>query len=116
MNKIKSIIVLLIALTLVFGCTAPMESNNTNDETTTQTYTLEDVAMHSTPEDCWVAIEGSVYDVSPYIAAGIHPGGEAILNGCGKDATEMFNSTRDGEGHSQGARGFAQNYKIGELA
>lgn len=36
-----------------------------------------------------MAIEGKVYDVTSYVSR--HPGGKAILNGCGKDATVLFN-------------------------
>lgn len=78
---------------------------------------LETIAMHDTPEDCWFAIEGKVYDVSPYIASGKHPGDEAILLGCGKDATEMFNKRpNDGTSHSEKARSFLPNFQIGDLS
>ena len=80
-------------------------------------YTLTEVAEHSTPEDCWLAIEGKVYDVTGYIADGIHPGGEAIFLGCGKEATDLFNEIPgEGEPHSERARGFLPNFEIGTLA
>jgi cytochrome b involved in lipid metabolism len=83
----------------------------------TQTYTLEDVSQHATQEDCWFVINGSVYDVTEYIAGGKHPGGEAILKGCGKDATELFTTRPMGSGtdHSEKAYGFLENFKIGIL-
>lgn len=120
MNKV--IIIASIAIVLLFGCTA-VENNTTNNETNNDsnsddvmTYTLAEVSEHSTADDCWIVINGDVYDVTPYIARGVHPGGEAILDGCGKDATQMFLSTRDGQGHSQGAQNFAKQYIIGKLA
>ena len=55
-----------------------------------QEYTLEDVAKHTTGEDCWVVVNGRVLDVSKFLSE--HPGGkEAILLYAGKDATEEFN-------------------------
>ncbi|KAM0790947.1 hypothetical protein ACM66B_004252 [Microbotryomycetes sp. NB124-2] len=53
-------------------------------------YTLEDVAKHSTKDDCWVAVNGEVLNVTNFLAD--HPGGaKAILLYAGKDATEEFN-------------------------
>lgn len=77
-------------------------------------YTLAQVAGHSSPEDCWLVIEGKVYDVSNY--ADTHPGEEAVYLGCGKDATEMFNDRPNGSGaHSEKARSFLPNFYIGDL-
>lgn len=80
-------------------------------------YTLGDVAEHSTPEDCWFSIEGVVYDVTGYIESGKHGGGDAILVGCGLDATELFNTRPMGNGtpHSEKARSFLPNFDIGNL-
>ena len=80
-------------------------------------YTLEDVATHSKAEDCWMAIAGNVYDMTPYIQKQIHPGGAAILFGCGKDATAVFNlRPKDNKPHSQNARDMLKNYFLGALA
>ena len=80
-------------------------------------YTLEDVATHSKAEDCWLVIEGNVYDVTPYIQKQIHPGGAAILFGCGKDATAVFNlRPKDNKPHSQNARNILKDYFLGALA
>lgn len=39
--------------------------------------------------DCWIAVKGQVYDVTPYLQE--HPGGvAAIVMNAGKDATEDF--------------------------
>ncbi len=51
---------------------------------------------HSTKDDCWVIVDGKVYDVTKIIP--VHKGGEmAITNWCGKDASEAFNK-RSGKG------------------
>jgi cytochrome b involved in lipid metabolism len=82
-----------------------------------KTYSLEQIALHDRKEDCWFAIEGKVYDVTSYIAGKKHPGDDTIIAGCGKDATELFNTRPMGSGtpHSQKARNFLVNFQIGTL-
>jgi cytochrome b involved in lipid metabolism len=75
---------------------------------TTGVYTLADVAKHGTPESCWLASAGGVYDVTTFI--GKHPGGEKILQGCGKDMTEFFASK-----HAKQSREQLPAFKIGVL-
>ncbi len=81
-------------------------------------YSIADVEKHSTKEDCWLAIEGKVYDVTKVTTSGKHPGGEAILEGCGKDATVLFNTRPMGSGtsHSDKARSSLANFIIGDLS
>lgn len=53
------------------------------------TYTMADVEARNTPEQCWTAIQGSVYDLSTWVSR--HPGGESpIKNLCGKDGSDRF--------------------------
>jgi len=50
---------------------------------------MAEVAKHATPEDCWVVVDGGVYDVTEFLDE--HPGGRrAITIYSGKDATEQF--------------------------
>lgn len=65
------------------------------DNDVSQEYTLEDVAMHSTEDDCWTTINGSVYDLTSYIPR--HPGSDNILSACGVDATSYFSGEQSGE-------------------
>ncbi|KAJ1913751.1 hypothetical protein H4219_005074 [Mycoemilia scoparia] len=52
-------------------------------------YTLEEIAKHNKPDDCWVAIQGFVYNVTAYLD--FHPGGrKQLMRAAGKDGTEMF--------------------------
>lgn len=82
-----------------------------------KTFTAADITPHNSAEDCWLSIDGKVYDVTEYIAAGMHPGGEAILNGCGlEDASALFAGIKDGEGHPDMAREYLQNFYIGDVA
>ncbi len=97
----------------------PSQSKNTtstssavvgNTSVLTKNYSLSEVAQHNNQNDCWMAIGGKVYDITSFI--GSHPGGErAILSGCGKDATNAFDSR-----HSQAAFDLLPQFFIGNLS
>ena len=80
-----------------------------------QTFTSEEVAKHNSKDDCWLILDGKVYDVTKFIPA--HPGGKAILEGCGKDATMLFETRPMGSesSHSARARAIRETYYIGDL-
>ncbi len=98
------------------------QAQNTNDgeaqtedlSTAEGVYTMEEVAKHDNKDDCWFVIDGKVYDVTEYTK---HPGGDAVFEGCGQDATELFNTRPMGSGtpHSEKARGYLANWEIGKL-
>ena len=53
---------------------------------------IQEVAQHQTEGDCWVIINGQIYDLTNYIASGQHPQGiHVILEWAGKDASDEFN-------------------------
>lgn len=97
---------------------APVENQSASPagDITTKIYSPDEVATHNTPEDCWLALEGKVYDVSGFGAK--HAGGEAVYQGCGTDATTLFQTRPMGSGtpHSDKALGFLPNFYIGDLA
>jgi cytochrome b involved in lipid metabolism len=92
-------------------------TEKTNPSPSINKYSLAEIEKHNTKDSCWFAIDGKVYDVTPYIASGAHPGKEAILEGCGKDATVLFNTRPMGSGtsHSNTARSYLNNFQIGDL-
>lgn len=80
-----------------------------------KTYTQEDVAAHNSKTDCWIIIEGNVYNATSFVAK--HPGGAAILNGCGMDATMLFHERpASGKGpHPDSAAEVLKTLYIGKL-
>ncbi|MEM2917906.1 MAG: cytochrome b5-like heme/steroid binding domain-containing protein [Candidatus Altiarchaeota archaeon] len=128
-NLIKGILVFAVVIIVGLGIWFfVINTGNTSKTSPPETdlsevkfYTLQDVSKHNTKEDCWMVIDERVYDVTNFIALGKH--GPAILEGCGKDATKLFNSrTRDdgtkigsGTPHSETARNLTRNYYIGNL-
>ena len=56
---------------------------------------LSEVNRHCIPEDCWVSLNGKVYDLSEFMDR--HPGGPTtILAWAGKDASKFFNDIHKG--------------------
>ncbi len=79
---------------------------------TTATFTLAQVAQHSTATDCWTVVDGKVYDLTEWV--GRHPGGTRAVTGmCGVDATAAFQRAHAGE---QGPADALARYQIGTLA
>ena len=91
------------------------EQATPQEQPVVKAFSMDEIALHNSKEDCWLLISGKVYDVTGWIAKGVH--GPAILQGCGKDATTLFETRPMGSGtpHSEKARGFLAEYLIGEL-
>jgi cytochrome b involved in lipid metabolism len=74
----------------------------------------ETITAHNSENDCWQVINNDVYNLTDYIK--IHPGGKSIIDGCGKDATALFESKPgSGQPHSENARTLLEKYYIGSL-
>jgi cytochrome b involved in lipid metabolism len=120
----KAGLLVIAALTLT-ACTASSDTSNSSgnnvnpnssgDIPSGKTFTAAEVSTHSTEPDCWMIISAKVYNVTTYVNK--HPGGDEILQGCGKDATSMFESRPDtGVPHSRSAESLLESYYIGDLA
>jgi len=72
-------------------------------------YTLEEVAKHNKKTDAWIVIGDIVANITEWIPK--HPGGDIIMKGVGKDASQLFNSI----GHDAFARKMLKKYQIGIL-
>jgi cytochrome b involved in lipid metabolism len=67
-----------------------------NAAAATTTIAMADLAAHGTQADCWVGIEGNVYDLTAYLDK--HPGGsDKIVGLCGTDGTSAFTGEHGSE-------------------
>ncbi len=88
--------------------------NSASSTAVASAYTLEQVAEHSTLEDCWMAIEGVVYDFTTYVP--LHPTSASVLEQwCGREATEGMRTKGYGRDHSAAAWGMMEAYRVGPL-
>mmetsp|Transcript_20491 Transcript_20491/g.28625 ORF Transcript_20491/g.28625 Transcript_20491/m.28625 type:complete len:720 (-) Transcript_20491:197-2356(-) len=71
---------------------------------------MEEVRKHTEDGNCWVVIDGSVYDVSEFMKS--HPGGKRpLIENAGKDASKIFHHLHKDEILEQQA----PEYKIGTV-
>jgi cytochrome b involved in lipid metabolism len=73
------LIVLLLTLVLVWV----FRSGSQNPSAIPSSYSMEEVAAMKSATQCWVAINGSVYDLTRFANAG-----QSIYSLCGTDATD----------------------------
>lgn len=73
-------------------------------------YSLAELKKHNTEDDCWIAVEGGVYDVTGFLDE--HPGGGSMLMSvAGTDATGTFKSIHK----DYVLKLFGKEYLIGKL-
>lgn len=94
------------------------ETPYSQEKTQRKIFTLAEVSQHNSSQDCWMAINGKVYNLTEYIKSGEHPTPHFVLiKHCGTDATEAFNTKGGmGEPHSPYAHKLLEKYYIGDLA
>ncbi|QSA97471.1 cytochrome b5-like heme/steroid binding domain-containing protein [Methylococcus sp. EFPC2] len=74
-----------------------------------------ELVKHALPGNCWMAIRGSVYDLTAYLPE--HPSlPDMIEPWCGKVATEAYETKTKGRQHSSYADELLAKYRIGSLA
>jgi len=72
-------------------------------------YTIDEVSIHNSAQDLWLVVDNKVYDLTKFYPR--HPGGEMMLLGAGKDATQLFLKNF----HSKRAQAILAKYFIGNL-
>lgn len=123
--KIKTLaaaVIVLIGVSLILRLDAPEppDAGSQTENTATSSiaaeggerkYALTEISSHKGAESCYTAIDGSVYDLTPWIDA--HPGGaENILLLCGRDGTKEFSEQH---GSNDKALERLAAFKIGTL-
>eukprot|EP00040_Diaphanoeca_grandis_P038706 m.257124 g.257124 ORF g.257124 m.257124 type:complete len:84 (+) comp35001_c0_seq1:27-278(+) len=75
------------------------------------TYTMAEVATNNTAQNCWIVVDGGVYNVTEFLED--HPGGKRILvKSSGKDASKEFYQMHKASVLTK----YAEEYKIGTVA
>lgn len=65
-------------------------------------FSLAEVEKHDSDDDAWIIVNGKVYDVTEYLAQGLHPGGNAsIVMNAGTDSTEDFEAVHSAKAWKQ---------------
>ncbi|CAH7690004.1 hypothetical protein BY996DRAFT_4589136 [Phakopsora pachyrhizi] len=73
----------------------------------------EDLTDHQSPTNCWVSLNGKVYDVSSFISD--HPGGDAlILKYAGHDIGQAMEDPNE-HAHSQSAYDLLEEFQVGVI-
>ncbi|KAI8843019.1 Oxidoreductase, molybdopterin-binding domain-containing protein [Chytridium lagenaria] len=73
-------------------------------------FTMEELSKHTTDDDCWIVVNGNVYDCTEFMED--HPGGaSSILLSAATDATEDFTTI-----HSPKAFEMLKKYFIGTIS
>ncbi len=84
---------------------------STTTPATQNKFSLSQVSSHKSRTDCWVTVNGGVYNLTTWIDQ--HPGGaDKILALCGKDGSSAFNAQH---GSSAQANATLASFKIGTL-
>ncbi|HUR81957.1 MAG TPA: fatty acid desaturase [Thermoanaerobaculia bacterium] len=76
---------------------------------TLTSYEWEEIGRHNQRGDCWIVIDGIVYDVTPWIDR--HPGGDVICTMAGQDVSALFHSS-----HFKDVGKYLPRYRIGIVA
>lgn len=92
--------------TITIPQVVPTDVNKVEGTSTAKSYTAAEVATHKNGLSCWLILDNKVYDVTAFISK--HPN-DAILKGCGRDATQMFAR------HPESAKEMKAQFYIGEL-
>ncbi len=80
----------------------------------TRVISAAELAKHASIKDCWMAIRGSVYDLTAYLPQ--HPTRPEVIDvWCGKEATGAYNTKGAGRPHGKYTDQMLGMYQIGEF-
>lgn len=75
----------------------------------------DELARHASADDCWMAIDGVVYDLTDYLPR--HPTPPSVMTPwCGREATQPYRTKGYGRPHSPAADAMLPEYRVGRLA
>ncbi|MBL37542.1 MAG: cytochrome B5 [Xanthomonadales bacterium] len=104
----------LVLVNMLVPDAAEQAPQRVQEPTETARYSLSEVTKHATLEDCWMVIEGTVYDVSDYVPR--HPAPPSVLEPwCGREATEGMRTKGEDSDHSARAWRMLERYRVGGL-
>lgn len=90
----------------VASTSAPLQSS--------REFTMQDLAQHNTPQDCYVAYQGSVYDITSYLPE--HPGGiRKAAQMCGENIDTFSDQHSGGSFSSPQAQEVLTPLEVGKL-
>ncbi|MFU8817051.1 MAG: cytochrome b5 domain-containing protein [Pseudomonadales bacterium] len=99
----------LLTLTILWALSPTVTA-----DTAERVIPLAEVQQHDSLDDCWMAIDGEVYDLTDYVPQ--HPTPPAVLAPwCGSEATEGMRTKGYGRDHSPAAWAMLDDYRIGTL-
>ncbi len=80
-----------------------------------KSYKQSEVSRHKSESDCWLTIDGAIYNVTDYLAR--HRDFDYdITRHCGSDASALWQSKPGtGDAHSRKAERLLKKYRIGTL-
>lgn len=111
---ITAILTLAVAHFLSKDSHGPAQPRSSADADPGRVVTLDELAQHNMPDDCWMAIHGRVYDFTDYIPK--HPTAPDVMHlWCGKDATAGWDNKGKGRPHSKAAEAMLYEYFVGVL-
>jgi cytochrome b involved in lipid metabolism len=101
-NILLGIIAIIFVGYLAYSYQVAIQGTPRQNSTSLQpgsSLSLSEIAKHNSSSDCWMIVNGKVYNATGYES--LHPGGaQRIINYCGKDATAAFDGIKSGTGHS----------------
>lgn len=127
-GNLRKIILLSILVLTLSGCKSGSETEEdvsqnqileTEEDKVEQNIQVEqfnvnEIAKHNNVDDCWLLIEGRVYDVTSYIID--HPAPpRTIIDYCGGEATKAYDTKETDKPHSEYAHELLEEYFVGEV-